>query len=183
MATHENKEVKDHMQAAGAQHGHGTIDPGVLWKIQFDKDKWEQRGREMAEREQRVESEGFHHQHHHVPLPVPHPTFLVFPSEAEKGDIDIKAQEWSEELRKHGYADAYLRVSVPSRLYVKFELLETKPEEKEQKLTLQEVAQRFESILQARQDVREVHTLPLPSQTPDVNLPGGLMSEKQVPHY
>jgi hypothetical protein len=80
MATHENKEVKDHMQAAGAQHGHGTIDPGVLWKIQFDKDKWEQRGREMAEREQRVESEGFHHQHHHVPLPVPHPTFLIFPS-------------------------------------------------------------------------------------------------------
>jgi hypothetical protein len=40
--------------------------------------------------------------------------------EAEKGDIDIKAQEWSEELKKHGYADAYLRVSVPSVCYFFF---------------------------------------------------------------
>jgi hypothetical protein len=76
MATNDhNKEVQDHLQAAGA----AGIDPGVLWKIQFDKSKWEQRGREMAERERQVEAEGFHHQHHHVPLPVPHPTFLVFP--------------------------------------------------------------------------------------------------------
>jgi hypothetical protein len=126
-------------------------------------------------------------------------------AEKDKADIDNKAQEWATWLKQHGYADSYLRVTIPNvrhacqgssvlflyklirkrstqqKLYVKFELLETKPEEKEQKLTLQEVAHRFAHILKTRADVHEVHTLPLPSQTPDIS--GGLMSEKQIPHY
>jgi hypothetical protein len=140
---------------------------GLAWKLQFDRAKWEQRGKEMAERMQSLEKEGHQQQQqqqHNVPLPVPHPTFLVFPLEEDQSPLDSKVQEWSEWLKQHGYSDS-LRVTVPNRLFAKFEMIRIRPDDREQ--TLEEVAHRFETLLSSRQDIRQVQTLPLPSQTPE----------------